>query len=382
MKVLIATDITVFVKNNHIYAQSKHSIILKRYYENFGRIILCSRFKRLDENPDKLNDITSFIDSFIRFSSLNSLFTKKYRRQLCDTIKIIDLVVCRCPGLVSFYCFDIARKYKKPILSEAMGCAWDAYWNHGFVGKVLAPFMFIKMKKVIKDSDYATYVTNQFLQKRYPRSKSFISASNVLLNDFSQSIIDNKVNHYLNHNSFDQSFVFGTCAAIDVKYKGQAYVIKALAKMKKRGFQFTYLLVGEGDETYLKRLAKRKRIDDRVIFCGRCSFDKVLEILDSIDFYIQPSLQEGLPRALIEAMSRGCVCFGAKTGGIPELIDSTFVFKRRSVKSIINCIVNAFKLDFSATARINFDKSLLYREECLDTIRNDYYQHIRKELNE
>ena len=46
----------------------------------------------------------------------------------------------------------------------------------------------------------------------------------------------------------------------------------------------------------------------------------VLEWLNDVDIYIQPSRQEGLPRALIEAMSRGCPAFGSTAGGIPELL--------------------------------------------------------------
>ena len=44
--------------------------------------------------------------------------------------------------------------------------------------------------------------------------------------------------------------------------------------------------------------------------------------LDGLDIYIQPSFQEGLPRALVEAMSRGLPALGSSVGGIPELLPS------------------------------------------------------------
>ena len=46
----------------------------------------------------------------------------------------------------------------------------------------------------------------------------------------------------------------------------------------------------------------------------------VLNWLDDIDIYVQPSFQEGLPRALVEAMSGGRPAFASTTGGIPELL--------------------------------------------------------------
>ena len=49
---------------------------------------------------------------------------------------------------------------------------------------------------------------------------------------------------------------------------------------------------------------------------------------DNIDVFIMPSLQEGLPRSMVEAMSRGCNVIGSRVGGIPELLDDNFHIMR------------------------------------------------------
>lgn len=67
-------------------------------------------------------------------------------------------------------------------------------------------------------------------------------------------------------------------------------------------------------------------VADQIKIIGQMPHDKVFTWLDSIDIYAQPSRQEGLPRAMIEAMSRGIPCIGAKTAGIPELIDNKYIF--------------------------------------------------------
>ena len=46
----------------------------------------------------------------------------------------------------------------------------------------------------------------------------------------------------------------------------------------------------------------------------------VTEQLDAADVFVLPSRQEGLPRAMIEAMARSLPCVGSDVGGISELI--------------------------------------------------------------
>ena len=42
--------------------------------------------------------------------------------------------------------------------------------------------------------------------------------------------------------------------------------------------------------------------------------------LQLCDVYLQPSLWDGMPNALLEAMAAGCGCIGSDAGGIPEII--------------------------------------------------------------
>ena len=85
---------------------------------------------------------------------------------------------------------------------------------------------------------------------------------------------------------------------------------------------------GNGNPDRLKRVASECGVGDNIKFLGSLSRTMVMQELDSCDVYIQPSLQEGLPRSVIEAMSRGCPVLGANTAGIPELIAPECIFKR------------------------------------------------------
>ena len=61
--------------------------------------------------------------------------------------------------------------------------------------------------------------------------------------------------------------------------------------------------------------------------------------LESIDIYIQPSKQEGLPRALIEAMSMGVPALGSTAGGTPELLEEVFIFNKGDPAEIADRIL-------------------------------------------
>ena len=64
---------------------------------------------------------------------------------------------------------------------EVVGCPWDAYWNYSLKGKIVAPFATYMMKRRVKSAPFVLYVTNKFLQKRYPTKGKKINCSNVEL---------------------------------------------------------------------------------------------------------------------------------------------------------------------------------------------------------
>jgi glycosyltransferase involved in cell wall biosynthesis len=48
---------------------------------------------------------------------------------------------------------------------------------------------------------------------------------------------------------------------------------------------------------------------------------KIVDIYNSVDTYVLPSLEDNLPNTIMEAMSCGIPCVGFRVGGIPEMID-------------------------------------------------------------
>lgn len=372
MKTFIVTDVRVNKIGDKYYAEIPFYNILERYSLKFGEITLMTRIIEKTEIPKNFCDITNLCYEFTAVDSIKSALLGKYNKIIKKKLEESQLLIARVPSLVSFKVVKQARKMKKVYLTETMGCAWDAYWNHGIIGKILAPYVFFQMKKAVWNANYATYVTQNFLQKRYPCKNKSIGVSNVSIKN-----IEKERKYDKNNKSH---LILLTAAAVNVKYKGQRLVIKAMKSLKKDNINITYLLAGKGDSSYLKKIAKKNDVAENVIFLGALQHEELLEKMKDIDIYIQPSLQEGLPRALIEAMSCGCVCLGSTTAGIPELLNPQYIFKRGKVNSIVKSIRNILEEDWTKISKENLEKAENYLEEKLNKTRFEYYDKIIAEI--
>lgn len=375
MKALVVTDIHVYRKEGKFYIAEQVFHIIKRYSEKFGKIDLYARTAK-ELPPSNVVDASEYIDSFFGCKGIASAFKKENRRTLKDFILKADLVVVRLHSVFGYLAGIEAKRQKKPYFAEVMGDAWDAYWNHGFLGKLIAPFMYFGIKQVVWHADFALYVTNEYLQKRYPCKNAIVGVSNVLIKSVDNLVLEKRLETIATRSLNEISLM--TAAAVDVRFKGQEYVIRAIPAINKAGYKVKYYLAGGGSQDYLRSVAKKCGVLDQVVFLGRLSLDEVMQTLDEIDIYIQPSLQEGLPRSVIEAMSRACPVVGARTAGIPELISPECVVKRKSSKDIAKTVLSVFSKDkLIELSKINFEKSKEYLDSVLMERRNAYYDGIK-----
>lgn len=378
MKIFIATCVRLTKVRDKLYLTAPFASILMRYYNEFGVVALCTRVKNAEMPDEKLVDVTHVIKTLVPLTKLTDVLKSSIKKQIREELLKCDLLIARVNSFVAFKIADIAKKIKKPYYAEVVACAWDSLWNHSIKGKFVAPYMFLKMKHVVKNADYVLYVTNNFLQSRYPANGKSIGVSDVKIAEIDDEVIAKRLERIKNTNK--KNITLMTSAAVNVKYKGQEYVIKAIKDLKEEGINVTYKLAGGGSNERLLNIAKKYGVGNNVVFLGSLSHDEVFKNLDETDIYVQPSLQEGLPRALVEAMCRGCICIGARTGGIPELLQDRFVLRRKNVKDIVSAIKNICeKEDWETIIKENFEKAREYEETKLDKKRNEFYNNIKCE---
>jgi glycosyltransferase involved in cell wall biosynthesis len=101
--------------------------------------------------------------------------------------------------------------------------------------------------------------------------------------------------------------------------KGHQYLIEAVSKLKQDFPSLHLVIVGSGDRhDALLQQAELAGLGDAVHFLGHR--DDVESCLAGMDLFVLPSLNEGMGRALVEAMSAGLPVIASRVGGIPAVI--------------------------------------------------------------
>lgn len=382
VKGIFCHDLPIYKDKNGMYCSTTLTDdLFKRYFSVVDELYVATRVYEIDSTYKDAHQekITLPGVKIIEFPNLNKpqyVITRmpKAQKQLEDIISEVDLIFIR-GGVIAELASKVCRKMKKPYLVEVSGCTWDAYWNHSVIGKIIAPYMEYQSKKTVQKAAFAVYVTERWLQNRYPSSGESTYASNVILYDVDENVLGKRIEK-INQRNECEPWVIGTTAAVNNKVKGQQYVIEAISKLDK-SYNIRYELVGGGSTDYLRTIAKKFHVENQVIFKGELSHQEVLEWLDTIDTYIQPSMQEGLPRALIEAMSRGCPAIGSNTAGIPELLPEEAIFKRGKVSHLIEVMRKFYKMDWNLLARTNHAKSKEFKMDILNERREALYKKYR-----
>lgn len=152
------------------------------------------------------------------------------------------------------------------------------------------------------------------------------------------------------------------------KRKNHAVVLKALAEIKD--VRLKYIIIGFGElEKELKQMAMDLNLSDRVLFLGYRS--DIKELLHASDCFIFPSLQEGLPVSLMEAMAAGLPIACSKIRGNVDLVQSNengIFFDPSDEKSVVKAIHSIMtgdknKMRQNNLTRIkNYDKKVIEKE--------------------
>lgn len=384
--------VAVDAQGNYYTGSAFSQAVFDRYLKHFDHITLLMRQSPIDPNDintiSKMNRISSGQIDVVFIpdtkASLKAFLTPAVHQNLkkivLSEINKADAVIIRAHSGSGYIAAKFCKAHGIPYLAEAVGCPWDSLLNHSLRGKILAPFIRRQMCFIMKYASYAVYVTDTFLQNRYPTKGKSAAISDVELQTADEQVLNRRLAHIRSHSG---KLKIGTAGALHVSYKGQRFVIKALSKLKSHGLTgFEYHLAGGGDYAALLNLAKKLGVEDQVIFDGSLPHDEMFDWFDSLDVYIQPSLVEGMPRALIEAMSRGLPCFGSKIGGIPELLGNYYIFPRGSITSIVKYLQSLTRKRMMKMAKRNYDYAKRFDKDLLNNKRENFYASFASEVKQ
>lgn len=131
-----------------------------------------------------------------------------------------------------------------------------------------------------------------------------------------------------------------------VALKGVDVLLRALASFEQKIAQDWRLeIVGDGqDRQSLEILAMELNLQEKVYFLGSQDREWVLyHFLPSIDIFVNPSFQEGLPTTVLEALLAKCVVVASDVGGTKEISDACdlLLLKPGNVDDLIKMLVHS-----------------------------------------
>ena len=120
------------------------------------------------------------------------------------------------------------------------------------------------------------------------------------------------------------SLLIGTIAEW-TKNKGLFYLLKAVKQIQGQGIKFDLVLIGSGenpDKEKIYNFIKKNQLKN--IYCHQW-VDQAARCFKALDIFILPSVKEGLPYTILEAMAAEVPIIATSVGGVPEMISRTYI---------------------------------------------------------
>jgi glycosyltransferase involved in cell wall biosynthesis len=306
------------------------------------------------------------------------------RRVQCaarNAVDANDAVILRVSSQIAACIEPRLRRTGHPYGVEVVGDPYDTF-APGAMRHPLRPFFrwwFTRqLQRQCAGACAAAYVTEHALQRRYPARPGAFSThySSIQLPD--AAFVSVPRPPHQGARTFTLIIV-GTLAQL---YKAPDVLIDAVAVCVRERLDLQLVLVGDGKHrSELEARVAARGLGDRVCFRGLLPAGEAVRAqLDQADLFVLPSRQEGLPRAMIEAMARALPCIGSTAGGIPELLPPEDLVPPGDVAALarkIREVVNDPERMARMSAR-NLEKAKEHSDEVLCERRTAFYQYVRE----
>jgi glycosyltransferase involved in cell wall biosynthesis len=320
-----------------------------------------------------------------------------YRPQLKTLVRRAvlqsDAYILRVPGLVGRLAWREITRLRRPYALEVVGDPWDALgpgtWSSVF-RPVLRRVAADGLKTMCQGAVAVHYVTQKALQERYPPGKNsyavgYSDTSTDAAFALSQTMEERyrRIEELTTHDGKHRNTVrVGFIGSLSLMYKGPDVLLRAVALCRDRGLDLGVELAGDGRcMGAMKKLALQLGIADRTRFAGQLPFGRpILDFLDSVDLFVLPSRAEGLPRAMLEAMARGCPCIGSRVGGIPELLNPDDLVPAGDAGALAAKILEVAGAPqrLRQMAARNLEKAKQFSPDVLKEARRAFLRHVRQ----
>jgi glycosyltransferase involved in cell wall biosynthesis len=386
MKLLLVFDHRFLCGSDGVVFSAKsygHSFFAKRYLRVFDEVTILTRTAPASDGvPGEPTEGPG-----VRIASLGDwqgplglLRTwRPLRAELGRQLRSAEAVLLIAPGMLAPLARTRLRRQGRPYGVEVVGDPFDAM-APGSMHHPLRPLLrwsaTRQLRELCATAAATAYVTRDALQRRYPCPTYAVGVSDVEL----PAGVLAAAPRPLGSSATPRTVItVGTMAQL---YKAQDVLIDAIADCVSTGLDVRLVLVGDG--RHRAELAARpaaQRLGERLTFTGALPAGMPIRAaLDAADLFVLPSYQEGLPRAMVEAMARGLPCVGSTVGGIPELLPPEDLVPAGDVGALAQKIREVLG-DDERLARMstrNLEVAREYREDLLEAKRLGFYEELRR----
>lgn len=171
-------------------------------------------------------------------------------------------------------------------------------------------------KRWLKKMHRIIAISEEVRQKLPMRESVAVIPNGIDLSRFNGRHQDDMLRQQLGFSSSD--IIIGTIGRL-VPEKGYRYLLDSMHELCKTHHNIALIIVGDGPLVHqLKQQVKERKLESRVSFLG--IRNDTPELLAIMDIFVMPSLSEGLPMALLEAMAAGKPVVATAVGAIPQII--------------------------------------------------------------
>lgn len=162
--------------------------------------------------------------------------------------------------------------------------------------------------------------------------------------------------------------------------KGTRYLLGAMSIVRRDMPEAKLVLVGDGGEReHLENLTDDLKIRECVEFIGRVPHENVQNYMNQSDVFVLPSLSEGFPVTILEAMACGLPVVATRVGGIPDIVEdgiNGYLVDAMDQEMIAEALLKLLKDEelWEEVSNNNREKSKKYRWDTVAAALEEMYQ--------
>lgn len=334
-----------------------HKVYILGFNEKMSQPITGISYVSLGSNQSKLKFIATTLSKLLKMKKFNLLFPtlKKLiqgkrqelqQQNLKFALKNIapDLIHLQWPSVIPWF-EEVLLKHKIPVILS----------QRGFHNNV-RPFV---------DED-----NFQYLIKWYPKMAGFHSVSKAIVaNGDKVWNSPKKIGEvvYTGLPLYKITFAKTYQVSSPLKMlsigrthwkKGYDYAFQTCKLLKEKDIPFQYTIIGGAGDEELHFLVDDLGLQDCVFLQKRIPQKEVFSLMKEASVLLMPSLEEGIPNVVVEAMAIGLPVISADCGGVPELIEegvNGWLVPTRKPEAMAAAIIHFLELPIDMIEKVRIE---------------------------